>query len=190
MQAEYVPAHITVNNKQKMESTMKPIISFKSHIEGKNADVTVYPDRIEWEKGSISGGKVALGVLTSGVSLLKTGVSGKQSGSEIIPVKSISSVTSKKDGLRYTKVSVICSGNTIDFRVRHDEAQKVKNILTELMLGTHPLQSSTSATQSSPSDTSQGDAAEQLRKLGELRDSGLLTSEEFEARKAALLDRL
>jgi hypothetical protein len=35
-----------------------------------------------------------------------------------------------------------------------------------------------------------GDIPEQIRKLGELRDSGILTNEEFEAKKAELLGRL
>jgi hypothetical protein len=34
------------------------------------------------------------------------------------------------------------------------------------------------------------DVPDQIRKLGELRDQGLLTDEEFEAKKADLLDRL
>lgn len=35
-----------------------------------------------------------------------------------------------------------------------------------------------------------GDVTEQLRKLGELRDQGVLTDEEFQAKKAELLSRL
>ena len=37
---------------------------------------------------------------------------------------------------------------------------------------------------------SSGDAMEQLRKLGELRDAGVLTPEEFDAKKTELLSRL
>jgi hypothetical protein len=36
----------------------------------------------------------------------------------------------------------------------------------------------------------QGDSLEQLRKLGELRDAGVVTAEEFEAKKAELLGRI
>ena len=117
-------------------------MTFKSHIEGKNADVRVYVDRIEWAKEGHLGrtGKLALGAATGGLSLLKTGVSGKSQGSEMIPVKSISSVTTERDGLRFTKVRAICSGNTIDFRVSSGEAERVKNLLTSLVLGNHPAQ--------------------------------------------------
>jgi hypothetical protein len=34
------------------------------------------------------------------------------------------------------------------------------------------------------------DIPEQIRKLGELRDAGVLTEEEFEAKKKDLLDRM
>lgn len=72
-----------------------PIYAFKSHIDGKNADVQLFRDRLEWAKGS------RLGLV--------------QKGSEVIPIKSISSVTTERDGLVNTKVRVICSGNTIEF---------------------------------------------------------------------------
>jgi hypothetical protein len=41
-----------------------------------------------------------------------------------------------------------------------------------------------------PTAEPQSDVMEQLRKLGELRDAGVLTEEEFEAKKAVLLHRL
>ena len=47
--------------------------------------------------------------------------------------------------------------------------------------------STSSPPQSRPSSE---DPAESLRKLAELRDAGVVTSEEFEAKKAELLGRL
>ena len=173
------------------------LMQFKSHIEGKNADVLVYPDRIEWAREGHLGtrGKLALGAMTAGLSLLKTGVSGKQRGSEVIPVRSMTSVTTERNGLRFTKVRVVCSGNTIDFRVGHEEAQRVKDLLTSLMLGSHPAQQrgNMDRDQSLPAvDPATGgdDVMEQIAKLGQLRDAGLLTEEEFSAKKADLLGRL
>lgn len=130
----------------------QPLLQFKSHIEGKNADVVIYVDRIEWARqGRLgTGAKVALGAATGGLSLLKTGVGGKQQSSEVIPVKSISSVTTKKDGLRFTNVSVICAGNTIDFRVSHAEAEPIKRTITELILGSHTAQQQTAAPAPAP----------------------------------------
>lgn len=39
-------------------------------------------------------------------------------------------------------------------------------------------------------DRAAGSAADRLRQLGELRDGGIITNEEFEAKKAELLARL
>jgi hypothetical protein len=41
-----------------------------------------------------------------------------------------------------------------------------------------------------PQHNLQGDPVEQLRTLGELRQAGLLSDEEFEAKKAELLGRI
>ena len=41
-----------------------------------------------------------------------------------------------------------------------------------------------------PSAPAPSDALEQIRKLGELKDAGLLTDEEFDAKKAELLKRV
>lgn len=109
----------------------KPLHSFTSHIAGKNANVSIYPDRVEWTRSGLSGGKLLAGVATLGVSTLATGVRNKDT--EMIPVRSITSITTKK-GLANTTVSVIVPGNTIDFRVSHGEAKTIKETLQRLML--------------------------------------------------------
>jgi hypothetical protein len=109
----------------------KPLHAFTSHIAGKNANVAIYPDRVEWTKAGLSGGKLLAGAMTAGLSMLATGVRNKDT--EMIPVRSITSITSKK-GLTNTTVSVIVPGNTIDFRVSHGEAKTVKETLQRLML--------------------------------------------------------
>ena len=40
------------------------------------------------------------------------------------------------------------------------------------------------------SDSAQADVIDQLRRLGELRDSGVITQDEFEAKKASLLGQI
>ena len=115
--------------------TTAPLLTFTSHIAGKNARVDIWNDRIEWEKPrGVSGGKVLAASLTLGASALLTGLKNGDSGTEMIPVRSISSVTTKRDGMLNTVVSVITSGNTIDFRVSHAEAEQVRQILNELIL--------------------------------------------------------
>lgn len=106
------------------------LLEFTSHINGKNARVQVFPDRVEWSRAGLSGGKLTAGLLTGGLSMLATGISNKDS--EMIPVRAITSVTSKK-GLANTTVSVITAGNTIDFKIGHGEADRLKSTLLQLM---------------------------------------------------------
>lgn len=93
----------------------KPLHSFTSHIAGKNAKVAIYADRVEWARA---------GSLIPGL---------RSKGTEMISVRSITSITSKK-GLTNTTVSLIVPGNTVDFRISHGEAKKVKETLQKLML--------------------------------------------------------
>lgn len=122
-----------------METT--PLHTFTSHIGGKNAVVSLYADRIEWTRPrGISSGKITAGVLTMGLSTLATGVRNGKTGTEMIPIKNVTSVTTQRDGIANSKVSVITSGNTVDFRVSHKEAATMKEALTQLILGSHPAQ--------------------------------------------------
>lgn len=161
-----------------------PLLAFTSHISGKNARVQIYPDRIEWDLArGVSGGKITAGVLTGGLSLLATGVKNGKAGSEMIPVRSISSVTSKRDGMLNTIVSVITSGNTIDFRVSHSEAKQIRELLNNLML--NPPAASAPA----PAQSAGVDIGAQLQQLAALRDAGVLSDAEFQAKKTELLAR-
>ena len=116
-------ASLTVMNASLLEIT--------SHIYGKNAKVRVYPDRVEWERGSsVSGGKIAAGVMTGGLSLLATGVgSRKGAGVEVIPMRSITSVSQRRDSMVNDVVSIITSGNTIDMRCSKAEADRLRSLI-------------------------------------------------------------
>lgn len=107
---------------------MTALMEFTSHIAGKNARVVIYNDRIEWEQQ----GKVSALKVVTGAAL----VAGARKGgsSEMIPIRAITSVTTKKDGLRNHAVSIITGGNTIDMRVSKSEADQIKATLTRLML--------------------------------------------------------
>lgn len=172
-----------------------PLLYFVSHIDGKNARVSVWPDRVEWDrKGLLStGAKAGMAVMTAGMSYLATGVTRKQS-TEVIPVKSIMSVTTKRGLGLQTKLSVITSGNTIEMRISHKEAEQVRSVLMQLVSGTHPSQSaSTPAAPPAPSTPATAqpvDVAAQLHQLASLRDAGILSEDEFAAKKAEILARL
>jgi hypothetical protein len=163
------------------------LYTFTSHILGKNAKVSIYSDRVEWAVArGVSGAKVTAGIMTAGLSMLATGVKNGKAGTEMIPIKSISSVTTKRDGLVNSFVSVITAGNTIDFRVSHKEAEIVKSTLTQLIVGGTSAPVHAESTPAVP----QVDVAAQLQQLAQLRDAGILTEDEFAAKKAEIISRL
>lgn len=135
-------------------------MTVKSHDKGKNATVTLYADRIErvLERSALS-------------------LSRSSQEAEVIPVRSISSVSSRKDGMTYTVVSAITGGNTIDFRLAHTDAAAFKAALTDLVLGSHAPAVTTAAP----------DVLAQLKNLADLHASGALSDEEFAAAKALLI---
>ncbi|MFJ3285490.1 SHOCT domain-containing protein [Streptomyces sp. NPDC086669] len=167
------------------------LMTFKSHIEGKNADVAIYQDRIEWSRPrGMSAKKLTAGLLTGGASLLATGVRSSDAGTEMIPVRNIASVVTKRDGLMFTKVVVVASGNNIDFRVPHDAAPRIKALLTDLILGRIPGAEQAPAPAPAPAPHAAPTPVEQLRQLAELRDAGILSDEEFTTKKAEILARM
>jgi hypothetical protein len=153
-----------------------------SHESGRNSIVTLYPDRIERTKP------------TSKLSL--TGMlAGGPEDVEVIPMKSVSSVQVRR-GPWYHDVTVYASGNTIVLSVDSEQAEKLRGLVMEQVLGGSAHAAGAPPTAPAPPAPAEaappsGDAViEQIRKLGELRDAGLLTPEEFAAKKAELLDRL
>lgn len=144
-----------------------------SHDSGRNSIVTLYPDRIERTKP------------TSKLSL--TGMlAGGPEDVEVIPIKSVSSVQAKR-GAWYQDLTIFASGNTIVLSVDAGDAERLRGLIMDQVTGgpSHPL-----AAPGAPA-APDGDAIlGQIRKLGELRDAGLLTDEEFETKKAELLGRL
>lgn len=103
-----------------MTTTDTAVLRFASHIDGKNAKVAIYPDRIEWERE----GRITATRVLTGAALI-TGAR-KGGSTEMIPMRAVTSVTTRKDGLRNYAVSIITAGNTIDLRVSKDEAERVK----------------------------------------------------------------
>lgn len=111
------------------------LLKFKSHINGKNADVAIFPDRIEWLMArGVSGAKVTAGVFTAGLSMLATGVKNGKAGTQMIPMKSITGVSTKRDGMINTVLTVTSSSSAIGFRVSHKEAEQMRQLLNQLIL--------------------------------------------------------
>ena len=141
-----------------------------SHDRGRNAEVTLFRDRIERIKQRS-----------------RVSVSSAHQDVEMTPVRSMTSVQTKKDGF-YTKVIIYAAGNEVEFRFRHDAAHEFRGALESLMLGDVPSTSAQPAVGTTTPDTP--DTTEQIRKLAELRDSGILSEDEFQTKKAELLARM
>lgn len=157
-----------------------PLMQFTSHVAGRNAKVAIYPDRIEWSRTGLKVPGGATGaVLSGGLTLLAA--SNRRKDTNMIPIRQIQGVTTHKAGLGYTTVRVATAGDATEFRVTKREAEQVKTTLVQLM--SQPAQQVVSQ----PTVSSDGLVADELRKLAELRDAGVLTDAEFAAQKARLL---
>lgn len=109
---------------------MQPVMQFKSHIEGKNADVTIWPDRIEWQQqGKLTMTRLMASPLTGGKVALRKG-----SDTNMIPIRAVQGVATHKGGIGYTNVEVTTGGDKIAFRVSKDKAEQVKAAISRLML--------------------------------------------------------
>jgi hypothetical protein len=174
-------------------SDSAPIMEFTSHIDGKNAQVAIWPDRIEWTRHSgaaAATGRWTAAVATAGISLLKTGVKGKKE-TNVIPIKMVQGVTTHRKGMRYTAVVVATASDSVEFHVHSKQAEEAKSTILRLMLEGPEIAAPVSpAPQPPAAEAAQPDVADQLRTLGELHQSGLLTDEEFATKRAALVEKL
>lgn len=102
---------------------------------------------------------------------------------EDFPLDKISSVQSSK-GMMFSKIIIFASGNkaTIDQVAPKDTAVHLAETLRADL--------STPNTSGPDTGPAQPDVMDQLKKLGELKEAGVLTPEEFESKKAELLKRL
>ena len=66
------------------------------------------------------------------ISLIWMRPSFKTPATEVIPAAKISSIQTIKDGAVNTKVTVITTGTSIEFRTSHDKAMAIKAALTQL----------------------------------------------------------
>jgi hypothetical protein len=177
-------------------------MQLKSHINGHNADVVIYPDRVEWSRKGILGtaAKATMGVMTMGASLLATGIRRSEEG-EIIPIDQISHV-SKKRGMGLNTVVVLAtSAGDLEMRVSHGDADRVIQLVSAIKRGDYKTQAASAPTPQVPSPAPAApeptppapvgpSIMDQISQLGQLHDAGILTDEEFAAKKAELLAKL
>jgi hypothetical protein len=89
-----------------------------------------------------------------------------------------------KVGLTSGHLSLRASGDSADVQqVQKNDVERVAQAIRQHMAVAHPV-----AAPLAPPVTEAPDFAAELRKLAALRDDGLLTEEEFQARRAKLLE--
>ncbi len=99
---------------------------------------------------------------------------------EVFPYENISSLETQK-ALLSTDVTLFASGNRVSVSVTEGNVIAfLKRVKTEM--------DKRSSIDASPDDSA--DPMDQLAKLGELRDKGVLSKTEFESKKAEILDRI
>ncbi|QDB80015.1 SHOCT domain-containing protein [Georgenia wutianyii] len=126
--------------------------------------LVVFADRVEL----INQGKIG--------SLLRA-----NAGAETIPTSRISSVESRNKGI-WSVLEIHTSGNVVEFKADHASGPYLREVILEQVGGGSIV----------PANTAPGapDAADQLKKLAALHKDGILTDEEFNTKKAELLDRM
>lgn len=171
---------------------VQPVYEVMSTNEGKNARVRLMPDRLEWEKSrGISSGKLWAGVVTGGMSLLATGIRGGKDGFEMLPLSAITGLSLRKDGLSHQMVVVQTAGGAIEFRVsRYNAADFRLAVINQMQINAAtPTKVEIQNVPVAPVQAAPAfDLADQLQKLASLRDAGILTEDEFQAKKTQLLE--
>lgn len=119
---------------------------------------------------------------------LKDGVMSKTS--EDFPLSKISSVQ-WSSGMLLGKIIVFASGNKAEIvNVQKADGKAISDAVRARLTEGSQSSPAPEQTRGSAAGESQPDVYEQLAKLGELRNVGVLTDEEFETKKAELLSRI
>ncbi len=152
----------------------------------------LYPDRIEREmERKVSAGKVTAGILTYGLSLAATGVKSGKEAFESTPLSHITNVTIARVGFDRQVELHTASGEAITFRLDKATAEEFRQAVVGAMQALHtPSPVYVQTAEPSAPVAPQPDLADQLQKLASLRDAGILTEEEFSAKKGDLLSRM
>lgn len=104
---------------------------------------------------------------------------------ESFPYNNISSFEQGKNMMGHN-ITFFASGNKVHMKwIKTDKTLAQFTETVKKAMG-----SARTPAAAAPSSAAQPDVMDQLRKLGELRDAGVLTTEEFDAKKADLLARM
>jgi len=119
---------------------------------------------------------------------LKEGIMGKKT--EDFALDKISSVQ-WSSGIAMGTVTNFASGNKAEIKnVNKEDGKEITDLTRHRISASKPEVAAATGGQEAQPAQPATDIPDQVRKLGELRDEGLLTPEEFEAKKTDLLSRM
>jgi len=178
-----------------------PLLQLNVKVNAKPAILAVFNDRFEvagLTTGQVSGGKIALGVMTGGVSLLATGV-GKGSygrgvsGGDVrdvtvVSLREVNKITRKRASKKKDLLTVLTAGDAWNFEVTADQAQQLQAVLQNSMNSLHAAAHSAPAVVAvAPGTPREKTAIEKIHELTELYQSGILTADEYAQAKSNAL---
>lgn len=195
------------------ESAQTPAISFRSNVFGNNVVVEVFTDRLQFGKPGPKmspGQRVALGAVTSGASVIFTGLDKKGSQLTVIPLEIIESVGVVARGTRdkakhltnagvfpgrgnwkSSLVVLTFAGHSLEIPADSDEADSIRILISDFSTSRKQQLRGSDQDSSGASgiakDSHTSGIADELKKLHDLRQLGAITDEEFNTQKAKLL---
>lgn len=140
----------------------------------KGMNVSVFADRAEWS-GANTGG-----------------LAKRASIAELTSVKTDKMLQAAFVGTAARLALTTKSGERIEWNIEAPKILAMKALLQELIAGDHPDQRPRQLAQQvkEPSAISAADPLELLKQLAQLRDSGIISDEEFAAKKSEILGRI
>jgi len=136
--------------------------------------------------GTYGGGQGLVVLTDRRLMFIKEGV--MRSKSEDFPLEKMSSAQ-WSSGMLTGKVTIFASGNKAEIGgVNKADGKRIVDNLRARLSSPQPAPPGPAAPAGPPA--AETDPMEQIRKLAELRDAGILSNEEFESKKAEILGRI
>lgn len=110
-----------------------PLASFYSRVDGRNADVRIYRDRVETATRKLPlWWKIVL--LCCGIGFFMPSVYINRVHYEVIPLQRVTSVTVRRDTFFFSIVVIVSAGNTIELRTFTDSAHRAAHVIQNLIV--------------------------------------------------------
>ncbi|MGQ0465646.1 MAG: SHOCT domain-containing protein [Sporichthyaceae bacterium] len=152
----------------------RPLLKFVGHVNGREAEISVHEDRVEWN---------AIPADTGADDELTGRRADRRARNEhgTLSLSAVSSVMVWRATAKSAVVGVTATDTALEFRVAHEAATGLADELNRGMLA----HAASGAKPAIPGPRAAAD--DQIRTLGVLFAAGLLTDEEFEAERNDLL---